>query len=141
MLNRMRTLVCSNNICVLATALDNRPHCSLMAYVADDDCREIFMVTRKYSQKYRNLESNRSVSLLIDTRGEGPRDSTQALTISGTFVPIADPSGRKTAVARLVEAHPHLISLLSQPDTEILRIKVESFLLLDGIEKAYYQTI
>lgn len=141
MLNRMRTLVCSNNFCVLATALDNKPHCSLMAYVADEDCREIYMVTRKYSQKYRNLKANRSVSLLIDTRGEGTRDSTQALTISGTFAPIADRIGRQTAAARLVDAHPHLKTLLSEPDAEIVRIKVESLLLLDGIDEAHFETV
>ena len=141
MLEKMQKLACDNNICVLATAKDNKPHCSLMAYVTDDRCREVYMVTLRSSQKYRNLRANRSVSLLIDTRGLDTRDKTQALTISGRFEPIADEPERQTASSRLIDSHPHLMDLLTDPEAEILRVKIESFLLLDGPKDAYYEIL
>ena len=141
MLERMQKLACDNNICVLATARDNKPHCSLMAYVTDDRCREIYMVTRKNSQKYHNLKANRSVSLLIDTRGVGPSSKTQALTVSGQFEPIAGKAAKQQACLRLIDSHPHLQDLLRNPDAVILRVKIEAFLLLDGPSDAYYETL
>ena len=70
MLERMKAVVREKDICVLATVSGDKPHCSLMAYAADDDCREIYMVTHRKTNKYKNLKENPAVSLLIDTREE-----------------------------------------------------------------------
>ena len=43
MIERMKELVRRKDICVLATVAENKPHCSLMAYVTDDECKEIYM--------------------------------------------------------------------------------------------------
>ena len=55
MLQEMKKLAREKNSCVLATILDTKPYCSLMAYVTNNACTEIYMVTRKSSQKFRNL--------------------------------------------------------------------------------------
>ena len=68
MIKKMKRLVRNKDVCVLATVTKNVPHCSLMSYVADRDCREIYMMTKRGTKKYRNLSANRTVSLLIDTR-------------------------------------------------------------------------
>ena len=58
MQDTIRSLLLERNIWVLATAEGNRPHCSLMAYIADDDCRTIYLATHRNTQKYRNLVRN-----------------------------------------------------------------------------------
>ena len=56
MLPEMKKLVQKKDLCVLATVSGSRPHCSLRAYVADEDCRKIYMVTlgdtKKISESY-----------------------------------------------------------------------------------------
>ena len=144
MLERIKALVKENGICVLATVSDETPHCSLMAYVADDDCLEIYMVTKRHSRKYENLTRNPNVSLLIDTREEhqGSRLlETKALSVSGTSQKMVDENKRIHVRSRLLERHPHVKELLDHPDAEILCIKVNSFLLLNGLTDAYYQAI
>ena len=47
MLAEMKALAREKNICVLATVGGRKPHCSLMAYVTDENCTEIYMVTHK----------------------------------------------------------------------------------------------
>ena len=84
MLAEMKALAIEKNICVLATVGGRKPHCSLMAYVTDENCTEIYMVTHKNTNKYKNLMENPSVSLLIDTREISPR--TKALSIVSTFL-------------------------------------------------------
>ena len=144
MLERMKALVREKDICVLATVSGGKPHCSLMAYVADDDCREIYMVTHRETNKYKNLKENPAVSLLIDTReerGASPGFEARALTVSGVFQEIGKEDKREGVRARLLERHPHLGEFVNHPGAELLSIRVISFLLLDGLTDAHYEKV
>jgi nitroimidazol reductase NimA-like FMN-containing flavoprotein (pyridoxamine 5'-phosphate oxidase superfamily) len=144
MLDKIKALVREKDICVLATTSADKPHCSLMAYVTEEDCREIYMVTHRQSRKYENLIKNPSVSLLIDTREEhlgSRRSDAKALTVSGTFGKIDDENKRTQVRSNLLAKHPHVKEFLNHPDAEIFCIRVESFLLLDGLTDAYYETV
>jgi general stress protein 26 len=68
MLEKMRAIVRGNDLCVLATVSEGRPHCSLMSYISDEEGREIYMISHKQTKKYLNLMENPAISLLIDTR-------------------------------------------------------------------------
>jgi nitroimidazol reductase NimA-like FMN-containing flavoprotein (pyridoxamine 5'-phosphate oxidase superfamily) len=144
MLEKMKALVKEKDICVLATTSADKPYCSLMAYVTDEDCREIYMVTHRQSRKYENLMKNPYVSLLIDTREEhlgSRRPDAKALTVSGTFGRIDDENKRSHVRSKLLDRHPHVEEFLNHPDAEILCIRVESFLLLNGLTDAHYETV
>ena len=144
MIGKMKALVKRKDICVLATVSENNPHCSLMAYVTDNDCREIYMVTNRQSTKFRNLSANPSVSLLIDTREEHTgmqRPDAQALTVSGVYQEIQDETKKTRIRSKLLEKHPHIKNLMDMPDAEIFCVKVTSFLLLDGVAKAHFETL
>ena len=144
MLEKIKELVRKKDSCVMATVSGTDPYCSLMAYVTDNSCREIYMVTQKTTNKYRNLEENPSVSLLIDTRDEHAgalRPKAKAVTVSGVFQKVADEGKKSLIRARLLERHPHLDVFLEDRDAEILCIKVHSFLLLDGLTNAYFERI
>lgn len=128
-------------MCVLATCYDNKPHCSLMAYLPNQEADIVYMVTRKKTHKYKNLLENPNVSLLIDTRTqEGPlgRAAVQALTISGICTPVQEPAERDSVCSQIVIQHPHLKELAEHPDAAIISIKLDSFLLLDGALKAHH---
>jgi nitroimidazol reductase NimA-like FMN-containing flavoprotein (pyridoxamine 5'-phosphate oxidase superfamily) len=143
MIERIKTLIRENNMCVLATCLDNKPHCSLMGYLADEKAETIYMVTRGETHKYRNMLQNPLVSLLIDTRREqGPESSAQvqALTIAGTCEPLHAESEKRTILERLLSQHPHLKELADHPDAAIIAVKLHSFLLLDGALTAHHVT-
>ena len=140
----IQTLIQANRICVLATVSEGEPHCSLMSYATDDDCREIYMATHKETKKYRNLTANPSVSLLVDSRqdiGAHPAAQTKALTISGTFQRNLDEKKIAAARARLFEKHAGLKNIFNDPDTEIVIIKIRAVQLLDGIINAYFEEV
>lgn len=144
MLERMKELVREKDICVLATVSGSKPHCSLMAYVTDEDCREIYMVTQRQTSKYRNLKKNPALSLLIDTREKrnaSPHSEAKALTIDGMFQEIVKAEKRELVRARLLERHPHLREFLDHPDAELLCIRVISFLLLEGLTEAHFEML
>jgi nitroimidazol reductase NimA-like FMN-containing flavoprotein (pyridoxamine 5'-phosphate oxidase superfamily) len=141
MLDQMQALARRRDICVMATVVGQKPYCSLMTYVMDDRGREIYMVTRRSSRKYRNLMANPSVSLLIDTRERLPRGKAQSLTVEGVFEPL--PAGRKQDAVRaeLLSKHPQLKDFMRDPEAEIICIRIQSFLLLNGISEAHYAEI
>ena len=140
----IKDMVNEKDMCVLATVSGGKPHCSLMSYVADDECSEIYMVTQKKTSKYKNMIENPHLSLLIDDREENTaalRQSSKALTISGTFQAIDNMNKKKSAADRLIKRHPYLNVFIDDPETEIFCVKIVSFLLLDGLTNAYFEEV
>ena len=140
-LEKMTALVRKKNVCVLSTVSDNKPYCSLMAYITDGTCKEIYMVTHKNTTKFNNLQKNPSVSLLIDSRETQPRSSAQALTIDGVFIPLLDKNKKQKIRGRMLESFPHMKNFLHHPESEIIRVKINSFLLLDGLTESHFVSL
>ncbi|MEM5788812.1 MAG: pyridoxamine 5'-phosphate oxidase family protein [Syntrophobacteraceae bacterium] len=133
MIEKMKALLRNNSLCILATCSENRPHCSLMTYITDEQGETIYTATLSASRKYRNIIQNPSVSLLVDSRmNDKSTSSIEALTVSGVASPIASQKGKDEILTMLVHHHPGLKDLLLDPDTVVIAIQVESFLLLEG---------
>jgi nitroimidazol reductase NimA-like FMN-containing flavoprotein (pyridoxamine 5'-phosphate oxidase superfamily) len=141
MLEKMKNFVRKKNICVLSTASDNKPYCSLMAYVTDSTCKEVYMVTHKNTTKFKNLQKNPWVSLLIDSREIQPRSNAQALTITGVFVPLLDENKKQEIRENMLKSFPHMENFIHHPESELIRIKINSLLLLDGLTQSHFVSI
>jgi nitroimidazol reductase NimA-like FMN-containing flavoprotein (pyridoxamine 5'-phosphate oxidase superfamily) len=140
-LDTIKHLIRDNSLCVLATASSGKPHCSLMAYAVDDECTVFFMATPIDSRKYRNLTENPQVSLLIDNRdkhGSTAGREAKALTVSGVYRSLGGVSGLDPARSRLLARHPAMKAFFHHADTEVFSVKVESFLLLEGIAESHF---
>jgi len=137
----IRNLIQENRICVMATVSEGQPHCSLMSYAVDADCREIYMATHKETKKYRNLAANPSVSLLIDSREAGSEGQTKALTVTGTIQGVIDEQRKAVIQDALLKRHPDLKEFFVDPASEIIVVRVKALQLLDGITDAYYESV
>jgi nitroimidazol reductase NimA-like FMN-containing flavoprotein (pyridoxamine 5'-phosphate oxidase superfamily) len=143
-LEAIKYLIRDNSLCVLATASADRPHCSLMAYVVNEECTEFCMATPRDSKKYRNLVANAQVSLLIDNRDRhGPTTTpeTKALTVGGVFRPLSDGPELDPARSRLLARHPEMAAFFHHADTVVFSVKVESYQLLEGIAESSFITV
>jgi nitroimidazol reductase NimA-like FMN-containing flavoprotein (pyridoxamine 5'-phosphate oxidase superfamily) len=144
MRERIKAFLKEKDMCVLATSLEGKPHCSLMAYATDEEGGWIYMVTHRNTTKYTNLLSNEKVSLLVDNRCEGmlaDRSNLQALTVHGVFHAVEDQGKREHILVQVRERHPHMREFLDNPEAEIISVRVESFLFLDGILNAHHITV
>jgi nitroimidazol reductase NimA-like FMN-containing flavoprotein (pyridoxamine 5'-phosphate oxidase superfamily) len=141
MLQEMKALAREKNSCVLATIFDTKPYCSLMAYVTNQACTEIYMVTHRQSQKFQNLIANPAASLMIDTRDTSPRSEARAMTVEGVFQKIKDPAKEKKVRRKLLSAHPHLNEFMGHAEAEVFQIKIKSFLLLNGLTQASFEDL
>ena len=141
---KIRALIREQATCVLATASENRPHCSLMAYATNSSCDEIYLMTPNDSRKYQNMCKNPAVSLLIDTRQdalESDHTETMALTLSGRFDRVIEETERERIPKELSRKHPGLKDFFENPGGEPVKIIIESYLLLEGPTKAYYGAV
>ena len=141
MLAEMKSLASQKNICVLATVAGRKPHCSLMAYVTDENCTELYMVTHKNTRKFKNLMENQFVSLLIDTRETSPRSKAKALTVAGECTVIEGEKKRQKVRSKLLAIHPHLSEFINHSEAQILCVRIHSFLLLNGLQEAHFQSV
>lgn len=142
MLDKMKDIIRKNDLCVLATVSEGRPHCSLMSYVSDEESSEIYMVSHRETRKYINLTRNPVVSLLIDTREEDRRGEgikIKALTVEGEFQTMDDPVKKDVVRLRLLKKNPNLIHFLNDPAAEIFSIRLKSFQLLDGVRDVFIE--
>lgn len=113
-----------------------RPH------LAEADCSHIFLVTQKETQKSRNICRNSAVSLPMDDRDKNKATGRQAicsLTISGTARPCSDPEQKADVPARMKTQRPHLAPITQDPKVEVIVVRLNSWQLLDGVEKARLQ--
>jgi general stress protein 26 len=144
MLEKMKDIVKGNDLCVLATVSEGKPHCSLMSYISDEEGHEVYLISHKQTKKYANLMGNPTVSLLIDTREEKKgqrRIDIKALTVSGEFQTINDSVKKDLIRTKFLRKHPHLTDFLNDPGAEIFSIKIKSFQLLNGVKDTFFETI
>jgi len=144
MLEKMKDIVKANDLCVLATVSEGKPHCSLMSYISDEEGQEIYLISHKQTKKYANLMGNPTISLLIDTREEEKsqrRVDIKALTVNGEFQTINDPGKRDLIHKKFFKRHSHLADFLNDPGVEIFSIRIKSFLLLEGVKDAFFETL
>ncbi|WP_432738725.1 pyridoxamine 5'-phosphate oxidase family protein [Maridesulfovibrio sp. FT414] len=143
-INECMEFLRSSNMLVMATQGADGPYTSLMAYCCSDDGMEVYMITRRDSTKWANLINNPQVSLLVDDRDvklENDRENIKALTVTGVFAEVSEREDEEEMVKCLAEAVPSVASLFSGPECSVIRIKVLSFLLLDGPDSAFYSGI
>lgn len=135
MLDDILEFLAVHDLCVLATAAGGVPHCSLMAYALDRDRRHLLLATLPDTRKWRNLQENPEVSILVDNREALPdlgRDALTAVTLSGRRLPFHDPAGEKAAKTLLAGRHGSLGGILDRPETRAVRIRILTLQVLKG---------
>ncbi len=143
-LSLMFSLLKDHDMGVLATSRNDVPHCSLMSYITDERGRTVYMVCDSESTKYKNLLHNDRACLLVDTRvrsAEHASEEIQALTVGGKFVPLDGKEDKSAVMKKLIARHPQLKEFARLSTSEIITLKVESFLLLKGVSEADYSAV
>lgn len=126
--------------CVLGTTSGTRPHCSLMAYIFDQEQEEVYMLARTTSKKYQNIQQVPYVSLLFDTRELmecNDNGKVEAFTVVGESLPVYEEDA-PTIRQRLVAADQRLAKLAQDPDCAVLRVKVKKYIHAKEVDLARY---
>ena len=125
-------LIQAKDMCVLATSDGVEPHTALVTYFADHAAMKFYFLSRKTSQKNKNLNKFPHVSLLIDRR-----DESLALSIQGVNSPIKKKQTVDAIKKLYLMKHPHMREFAEHPDTQLIRILGKKARLAQGLNNEF----
>jgi nitroimidazol reductase NimA-like FMN-containing flavoprotein (pyridoxamine 5'-phosphate oxidase superfamily) len=124
---------------VLATAHNDNPYTSLVAYAFD--CREKVFVflTPRSTTKYSNILHNHNVSLLIDTRKNNDRDyfSCEAYTVQGKAIVLRTGKRKKRLLTTFLNKHPKLTDFSKDRNTAIIAVDIAQCFKVTRFQEVY----
>ena len=130
------SLIDSQLFCVLSTQQDGQPYASLVGFVARAELREIVFATGRSTTKFKSIEKDNRVALLIDNRSNQSSDLQQAAaaTVIGRAVELHGPE-RKEAAELYGARHPSLRKFIGDVDTALLKTVVSSYILVSRFQE------
>jgi len=132
----LRDLFRSQRYAVLATDDHGQPFASLMAFAAAEDLRQIVVLTERATRKFANLKANGRVAFLIDDRENKGSDTQDSVAVTALgYAQEAEPEAGASLLERYLVRHPYLAEFAASPDCAIVRVKIESYLLVSRFQK------
>ena len=132
----------TSRFAVLATEGDGQPHASLIAVTPMEGYRKLIFATYRNTRKYQNLTHNGKVAVLvesIDIKRSGLQESF-VLTAFG-HVEVIEAEENKVVFEAHLERHPELLSFMQSEDCSLIRIKVDTYQVVRGIDDVEWWTI
>ena len=127
---------------VLATEGDGQPHASLVAVTPMEGFRKLIFATYRNTRKYSHLANNGKVAILVESiniNRSGLQESI-VLTAFGHVEEIKD--GEENIVFEThLERNPELSAFMKSEDCSLVRIKVDTYQVVRGIEDVEWWTI
>ncbi len=133
--SEVRNLLASQKFAVLSTQEQDHPYLNLVAFAEASDLRTILFATSRATRKYGNLSSNAGVALLVDNRSNDAEDIREAMAVTIIGVALEVPDSERERFERVyLEKQPHMEEFLSSPSTALIKVDVESYLLVSRFE-------
>jgi len=127
---------------VLATESEGQPHASLIAVTPMEGFRKLIFATYRNTRKYQNLSHNGKVAVLVesvDINRSGLQKSF-VLTAFGHVEEIEIVEKNRVFEEHL-KRHPELLSFMQSDDCSLVRIKVDTYQVVRGIDDVEWWTI
>ena len=126
--DRLKQLLSSQALAVLATQDRGRPHASLVGFAATDDLKHLVFVTPRASHKFAHLKADDRAAMLIDNRTHRASDFADAMaaTARGRAREVAPKQGSPLLDLFLRE-YPQLEGFATAPDTALVALHVEAY--------------
>lgn len=136
------SLIKAQSIGVLATYDGSIPYCSLVAFAATGDLKNIVFATMRDTRKYSNLKNSPNISILIDSRTNRIEDFSDAMALTALGAITEPTSGDKASLLDLfMSRHPYLRDFVLDPDCALIRMDVKKYILVTHFKEVSELTI
>jgi len=119
---------------VLNTLGEGLPYSNLVSFAVTENLRALVFVTSRNTRKYRNIQENKNISLLIDNRTNRPSDVSQAIAITAIGTACEEVENRSSLQAIFLARHPKLKQFVDDPNNAIMLITVSEYIIA-GFDK------
>lgn len=124
----LREVVSTQYFAVLNTIGQGLPHSNLVSFAATDDLKSIVFVTGRNTRKYRNIQDNHNISLLIDNRTNKPSDTSQAIAIAAVGIAREEIDNKSLLRGIFLARHPQLRHFVDAPDNAIMLVTIRLYI-------------
>jgi heme iron utilization protein len=132
----------SNRLAVLATEGEGQPHASLIAITPYEGLRQLIFATYRNTRKFRNLELNAKVAVLIEGKNEEKSGIKNGFVITAYGIAEEiDIAANNTALQAHLQKYPELLNFTSESDCALMLITVENYQVVQGIENVVWCSV
>ena len=124
----LREIVSTQYFAVLNTIGQGLPHSNLVSFAATEDLKSLVFVTSRNTRKYRNIQDNHSISLLIDNRTNRPSDTSQAIAIAAIGTAREETDNRSLLREIFLARHPQLSHFAKALDSAIMLVTIRKYI-------------
>ena len=124
----LREIVSTQYFAVLNTIGQGLPHSNLVSFAATEDLKSLVFVTGRNTRKYRNIQDNHNISLLIDNRTNRPSDTSQAIAIAAIGIAREEMDNRSLLRDIFLARHPQLRHFVEAPDSAIMLVTIRKYI-------------
>jgi len=124
----LREVVGTQYFAVLNTLGQGLPYSNLVSFAATDDLKSLVFVTGRNTRKYRNIQDNHNISLLIDNRTNKPSDTSQAIAITVVGTAREEMDNKSLLRDIFLARHPQLRHFVDAPDSAIMLVTIRLYL-------------
>lgn len=124
----LREVVSTQYFAVLNTIGHGLPYSNLVSFAATDDLRSLVFVTGRNTRKYRNVQDNHNISLLIDNRTNKPSDTSQAVAIAAIGIAREEIDNRSLLRDIFLARHPQLRHFVEAPDNALMLVTIRKYI-------------
>jgi nitroimidazol reductase NimA-like FMN-containing flavoprotein (pyridoxamine 5'-phosphate oxidase superfamily) len=130
----LREILGRQYFAALNTLRQGLPYSNLVSFAITDDLRSLVFVTGRNTQKYRNIQENHNISLLIDSRTNTPSDTSDAIAITVVGTAREETDDKSILQDILLARHPQLRHFVEAPDSAIMLVTVQEYIIA-GFDK------
>lgn len=136
--NQIKQLLSSQRLGVLSTHYQGHPYSSLVAFSSSQNLREVYFATAKTTRKFRNLNQDKRVSMLIDNRSNEISDfhDAMAVTVMGTAEVVKGADKTDVMDIHLIK-HPYLTDFVTSASCALVVIHVEKYVLVRRFQEVF----
>jgi len=133
---KLRRLLRTQKLGVLATREFSLPYQSLVAFAVSEDLRQIYFATAVETRKYANLARHSQVSMLFDDRRNAPEDFHQgiAVTAIGRAKEVY-PRSKAKILDLYLKKHPDLEGFVKSPSCRLFQVKVRTYIIVTEFQR------
>ena len=114
---------------VLNTLGEGLPYSNLVSFAVTDDLRSLVFITNRNTRKFKNIQKNRNISLLIDNRTNQPSDVSQAIAITAIGTAREEMENKSRLQAIFLARHPQLKQFVDASDNAIMLVTIREYII------------
>ncbi|MDZ7760373.1 MAG: pyridoxamine 5'-phosphate oxidase family protein [Desulfovermiculus sp.] len=135
-IEKVRTLLESHYLGVLATSGPQGPHASLVAFASSFDVRTLVLATPMSTRKYANMLSDPRVALLADSRSNQSSDFHAAVAVTAYGQAHVGSTEKDLELMHLyLDKNPHLVDFVHAPSCALVSITVDRYSLVTSFQQ------